>query len=368
MKQIFFIILVVLVWAFSTINTSGWGIANKTDLITIFVIVAWFLISKEKSKTKLQICGLNRNLLFYTFLSFVFIPVVIHGSLEGASYLTMIPLVYCFSQLEVTKTVITISGYIIAGLGLATLYVFNKMDVLSGWNENQIAMIGLFSCMYYYISLTGHLTLRKITIGVAISVMYVSFLRQTNARSSILFIFIAIAIIYTNNAAKEYLGKKNAMRWSLSVPLIIAIMVVLFPDFYLFEYIKDVSTSSFSKNTAFNGRDDIWKAAFERLPKNFFLGTGEFKVNHHNSAMAVLDIFGVIGYICWFKLLKKTLEIMKKYLDDEILFGCMISFLVIFWQQSLDLGFVKPLPNMVPYMILGLGLGRVNTIRKWYQS
>ncbi len=365
MRRIYLLILVILAWAFSAINTSGWGIANKTDQITIVVLVTWFLIVNSRAKTKLPLGGSNAGLSIFTFLSFILIPVVFHGSFEGVSYLTMILLVYCFSQSEVTKSFITISGYIIAGLGLATLFVFNRMDVLSGWNENQIAMIGLFSCLYYFISLSGRITLRKITFGIVISALYITMLLPTNARSSILFIILAIAIIYTNNAAIKLLGKKNAMFWSLSFPLFLAIMVVLFPNFSLFEHIKEISTSEFSKSSAFNGRDEIWKEAFQRLPKNYYLGVGEFKVNHHNSAVAILDVFGVIGYICWLKLLRKPLEVMKKYLADEIVFGCLISFLVIFWQQSLELGFVTPLPNMIPYMILGLGLGRVNTIRRW---
>lgn len=365
MKRVYLLLLVVLVWAFSTINTSGWGVANRTDLITIIVLVTLFLFVNNKAQSKLRLGGPNARLSFFTFLSFVLIPVVFHGSFEGASYLTMILLVYCFSQFEVTSSFITISGYIIAGLGLATLFVFNRMDFLSGWNENQIAMIGLFSCLYYFISLSGHLTLRKITIGIAISLLYITLLQPTNARASILFIFIAIAIIYTNKAAIKLLKKKSALFWCLSIPLLLAIMVVLFPNFSLFEQIKEISASEFSKSTAFNGRDEIWKEAFLRLPKNFFLGTGEFEVNHHNSAVAVLDTFGVIGYVCWFRLLRKQLELIKTFLADEIVFGCMISFLIIFWQQSLELGFVSPLPNMVPYMILGLGLGRVNTIRKW---
>ena len=55
---------------------------------------------------------------------------------------------------------------------------------------------------------------------------------------------------------------------------------------------------------------------------------------------------------------------MSYYISDEIVFGSMLAFLIIYLQQSVDLGFISDCPNLLPYMILGIGLGRVRLLQK----
>jgi len=364
MKRLSLLVFVVLVWAFTTINTSGWGIAHNTENITVFVIIGWFLITQGKSQTKLPIGGSNQFLSLFTFLSFILLPLFSQGSWEGATYLSMILLVYCFSQQNVTDRFIVFSGYIMALLGLGVLFVYTRTELLSGWNENQIGMIGFYCYMYYLISMSGKMSFKKATIGIAITVVYTSLLFLTKSRSVLLFIIIAIFVFYFESGIKSFFRSKSSLFWALSVPLIVAVVVVLFPKASFFDIITDLSSRFLDKSESTNGRAEIWSQAFRHLSETSFLGCGVFEINYHNSAVAVLDVFGIIGYICWFKLFKKPLSHMRDFFFDDIVFGCVMAFLIIFWQQSFELGFVEPYPNMIPYMILGIGLGRVKTIRE----
>ena len=116
--------------------------------------------------------------------------------------------------------------------------------------------------------------------------------------------------------------------------------------------------------SAFNGRDILWMEAYERLFDTYLLGEGEFLINHHNSGVAILSVFGVIGYVCWYKILEKLIQFMRIYANDRLLLGFMSTFFLIFWQQSFELGLVSASPNMIPYMILGLGIARARELNR----
>lgn len=362
MKRYIIIIFIVMAWIFSVVNTSGFGIIYKTPEKTNYVIILWFLLVMSRSRQKLILGGENASLSFFTILSFIIIPLISANSWDGFTYLLMIPLVYSFSQQKISQFDIQLSGYIIAGLGLFTIYIYSRTEILAGWNDNQIGMIGLFSYLYYAISLFGKTSIRKMSIGVTISVLYVTLLTQyTESRSIALFVIIALGMAYFGEFTRKLTKKKKFVFFSLSVPLLVAIAILLFPQLEIFKTFDRWSELNYGKS-AFNGRDKLWTYTFQNLSKTYYCGDGKFLINHHNSAMAALGVFGVIGYLCWYKLLAKPVRKMTFYVSDDIVFGCLMSFLLIFWQQSFDLGFISASPNMIPYVILGVGLGRIKTI------
>lgn len=364
MKNILFIIYVVLAWVLSMVNTSGLGIVYDTPAKTNVLICLWCLVLIAKKGGFPRAVRVNSQLAFFTILSFVILPLLTAGSWEGGSYLMMVPLVFCFSELKVTAKIMLISGYIVAGLGLFILYVYSRTEILSGWNDNHISMIGLFSYIYYSISLYGNMTGRKLTIGLLISFLYVTMLNSTDSRSASIFIALSLILAYSGDIFRWLLLKKKFVFWALNVPLIVSLICIFFPNLFIFEYFDRWSMENFGKS-AFNGRDLLWIESYERLFDTYLIGEGEFLINHHNSAVAILSVFGVVGYVCWYKLLSKPLQFMRGFSSDDLLLGFISSFFLIFWQQSFELGLVHSSPNMIPYMILGLGVARAREIKRY---
>lgn len=367
MKNISFIFFVVLAWSFSLINTSGLGITYDTPTKTNVFIFIWFLfLIISRKNILLKVIKTNSLLIFFTIISFILLPFLKANSWEGFTYLMMVPMVYCFSEQKVTAKALRMSGFIVAGLGLFVLYVYKNTDILSGWNDNHISMIGLFSYVYYSISLYGNMSGRKLTIGIAISLMYIFMLNSTDSRSSIIFIIISIITAYNGNWFRWLLERKIFMFIALNIPIIITLVSILFPNLFIFEYFEKWSLDNFDKE-GLNGRDTLWLEAYNRLFDSYFIGEGKFTMNHHNCGIAVLSVFGVIGYICWYKILAKLIQFMLRHVGDSLMLGFISSFLLIFFQQSFELGLVSPSPNMIPYMILGLGIARIKRLNKQNQ-
>lgn len=364
MRNLFFMSVVTLAWVFSLVNTSGLGITYDTPGKTIMLILLWLIVLLAMKDNFNKAIRTNGQLAFFIILSFVVIPLLTAGSWEGLSYLMMVPLVYCFSELKVTARVMRLSGYIVAGLGLFILLVYTRTEILSGWNDNHISMIGLFSYIYYSISLYGNMTGRKLTIGLVISLLYIYMLNMTDSRSGIIFITLSIVLAYKGDWFRWILKKRIFVVIALNIPLIVSLICILFPNLFIFQYFEEWSMKNFGKS-ALNGRDILWKESYERLIETYLLGGGEFLINHHNSAVAVISVFGVIGYICWYMLFAKPISMMRQYFRDDLMIGFLSSFFLIFWQQSFELGFVHSSPNMIPYMILGLGIARARGIHKW---
>lgn len=363
MRFVFLIFAIVLTWVLTMVNPSGLGITYDTPGKTNMLIGIWCVCFMLTKRCFLKVITTNSILVFFTLLSFVLLPLLTVGSKDGLSYLMMVPLVYCFSEQKVTERVMLFSGYIIAGLGIFVLLVYTRTGILSGWNDNHISMIGLFSYIYYSISLYGNMTGRKVTIGLAISLLYIVLLSYTNSRSGMIFVVLSVILAYWNSWYREFLTNKNFVFYALNIPLIVSLIFIYFPDLFLFQYFEEWSIDNFGKS-AFNGRDVLWRLAYERLFETYLIGKGEIFMNHHNSAVAVLSVFGVMGYVCWYKMLAKPLLFIRDCLNDKLTLAIMSSFLLIFWQQSFELGFVHSSPNMIPYMILGLGIARVRTLNK----
>ena len=360
MKNIPFIIYVVLVWVLSMVNASGLGLAYDTPSKTNLLILIWFWFVTRKHKIY-GILKTNSILVLCTVLSFIIFPLMTSGSFEGCSYLMMLPLVYCFSRQNVSETAINISGYIVAGLGLFIIYVYTHTFILSGWNDNHIGMIVLFSYIYYSVSLYGNLSFKKVTIGLIISLLYIVMLSKTESRSSIIFIVLSVIFAYGGKLFKKLLQKRRFAFYALNIPLFVSLVCILFPELSIFQYFENWSQENFNKS-AFNGRDSLWIESYNRLLDSCLIGEGRFRINHHNSAVAVISVFGVIGYVCWYKFFSKPIRLMQNFVNDRLVFGFLSSFLLIFWQQSVELGFVSASPNMIPYMILGLGIARARKI------
>lgn len=367
-KFLFLTIVVILVWVFSFVNPSGLGQMYDSSTKMFWLIGLWYIFSLRRRVTSLPYKGRNRQLAFFTVFSFILLPLVVKGSWEGFTYLLTVPLVFCFAQKIIGIRFINISAYVVAGLGGMILLIYSRTDILSGWNDNAISMYGLFSFLYYSISLYGNLSKKEKYIGLAISVFFIYMLMNaTNSRSGIIFIFLSVFMAYRGAIYRSMLMRRKFLTLALNVPLFIALVVILLPNITLFQYLDQLSQQNFGK-PLFNGRDILWLEAFQQLSQDYFLGVMEFKINYHNSAVAALAVFGVIGYICWYKILYKSLHYMQFYLSDDIVLGSFMAFILIYWQQSFDLGFISACPNMLPYAILGIGLGRVNTLRRYAKS
>lgn len=52
----------------------------------------------------------------------------------------------------------------------------------------------------------------------------------------------------------------------------------------------------------------------------------------------------------------------RKWLDDVIVSGCIITFIIMYIQQSVELGLVNENPNIIPYIVLGIMLGRIKLL------
>lgn len=374
MNSFFTFIAIILAWVLSFIEPSGLAQAlHITDflnyLIAIVSLIFWLQCPLKRQK-------ISDWLIAGIIITFILIPYFKADSSEGVTYLTSFLVVYIFSQAKVNYDIIKKSGIIIAALGIGVLLVYTRMEILSGWNDNAISMVGLFSFIYFSIFLILVKDKKKFILWNSITVIFLILLFETECRSGILFSIITVIAILWYKKTKKILLKKKSLFIMLNVPLIIAMIVIFFGQASIFNELNDLSMSQqrlvyneetgqfiiLSGKSLFNGRDELWKQSLEYLFQSDFIGTGKFLINYHNSCIAALSVFGILGYICWIYYFKNTIRQLQPFYSDKIILGCVIAFFMIYFQQSFDLGFISPEPNRIPYMILGLGLGRVYTI------
>ena len=128
--------------------------------------------------------------------------------------------------------------------------------------------------------------------------------------------------------------------------------------------LNEWSQGEFGKSM-FSGREEIWKWAFTTISGNPLFGTGFVDSgNYHNSAVACLVAYGIVGYGLWIGLFEVMLNKTLAWWNDICVAGAISAFFVIFWQQSVELGMFSGSPNIIPYAIMGILLARVKMLKE----
>lgn len=358
--RILVVLSIILIWIFSLVNESGWGLLFHTGEKMNWLILVWsiYLLFFKKRKFAPTISKVS---LMGFILFFILIAFFISSKWDGATYLVSFLTIYCFSNINMSAKELSLSAFSVGFLGLGLITIYARTEILSGWNDNAIAMLTLFSFIYFSIFFNSA---KKKWIRILCWIMTLAYVVQitgTDSRGGLLFMLMAVLMMFTRETTRKIISNYKIRILIIYFPLIIAIVTVWiasqngfleFDNWYQLNYGKPV----------FNGREQLWADAFNDI-LNYPFGRGEFIINYHNSAVGCIGVFGVIGYILWSNFFKRQLAAMTNYLSDYTVYACLCAFILIYMQQSVELGFINQMPNMMPYMILGLGLGRV----RWYE-
>lgn len=366
MANIFWAIIFGLLWGVNLVNGTGlnavYDITGKLKLI-VLVFACLKIVIEAKNRTRM----LEKNDFFcYGGMTALFtVSGVLNGyGFEAFDYLWVFILVYLLSDISINDRLLF---YISAGYcaaGLFVLYVYNFQTVLDGWNENSIAMLALHSFLVFLIPFFGAKSLKNKALVVIITICCAKMLDITDSRSGMLFLFLGMLFALGVIQGTVVCGTRTRMVLFLLVPLIVAIVVVTLSHSDYFFALERWSLETFEK-PIFNGRDSLWKKGFEDLLQKPLLGTGSSVTrNWHNSAVACLAGYGLLGYCVWLSAFERIFNKVSVYLEDSRIQGCIVCFMVLYAQQSVELGFISNSPSILPYVMLGLLLGRAKYLRE----
>lgn len=367
MRSIFYTICMIVIWTVNLFNETGLGKQYYTTeifAVVILVLAILYLMSQTVKEGDLLI----QPRFFYTILPFAL--VYLFSSYINGRFMVDIkafwvyPLMYILSRTRPSHTALRMTAICYAALGLFILVLFNYTDIFKGWNSNSIAMIGLFSFLVFTIPFYGMREWRSFIVMPLIGAAYVILLLPTESRSCILVIVIQLLLILRILPGEKLFSSKKGLIILLLVPLGVSIFVSLFSIFGDMSGLTQWSYETFNK-PLFNERDQIWRYGFERLWKSPIWGSGNMETGFwHNSAIACLTSLGIPGFVLWVRLFYLILREGQPYTDDICVIGCLAAFLVLYCQQSVELGIIATRPNVLPYMILGVMLGRVKVVKE----
>lgn len=367
MNSFLFIFFTTFLWIINLFNGTGLGNLYNTTEITrsLLFLIAIFLILIRLKYSRILIKNMY---LFASILSMfiIFTTVSIfkgHG-IVSFDYIWIFMIVFIISARAISLFDIKVVSLFIGILGGSILFLNNYTNIFSGWNGNTIGMIGLHSYLIFIIPFyRTNIIVEKIVLVTA-TFLYSVFVLPTDSRSSMLFAFTALLFYLIGFNVNLFFKRKILIILVMFSPIIIATIVSIVSNSSIIDDLNRWSYNTFEK-PIFNGRDEIWKYGFELIYENIFFGTGKIYSGYwHNSAISCLVSFGVIGYLFWINSFYSILKVSSNYSNDAIISGCTISFLILFAQQSVELGIFGPNPNFLPYIILGLMLGRLKYLRR----
>lgn len=353
------IVICALLWIVGFTYNTGFGemynifTTTKDIVIGIFIVflfihIASFSISFGNLFTMLLvvlIAYLNEKRYGYSIYDYIWVW-------------SLIPLLNLF---KLEKKQFNWIGFIYGIASIAVLLIGNLTSIFKNWDGNSVSMVQFFSYtvfMSVFVDIKDEKNIRNIII---FSVAYFILLKRFESRSAILFSVVLLLCILSVIPLRRLLSKAFIFIILIS-PLIIALFVTSINETTLAENLNNWSLEIFNKSI-FNGRDIIWESGIETWYKTPFIGNGNLSNgNYHNSAITTLVAVGGVGYFLLIGSVYKILTAGLKWLNDSIIYGLTASFLIIWMQQSVELGLIASKPNVIPYVILGLLYARVSTL------
>ena len=365
MKSIMYTLLMTILWILNLFNGTGLGMVYQTTEKTrsLIYIAAIFIIIMKCREHHLWVD--KQDFIIFGGMAFIFIAVSMfkgNGAM-GLHYLTAFLLIYCLSKLNVYEKTVKLTGLVYAAMGLGVLYIYDYGSILSGWNGNTIGMTGLYSFLFFLISFHDVNSIRSKVIVVALTLIYIYLIIPTDSRSCTWFAIIAVLFAVSIFPRNIILKTDSRLYLWLLIPLLVALVVVIISQGTYMQQLDLWSLQKFKK-PIFNGRDEIWENGLNVLFNNLLFGRGNLEGNWHNCIITVLTAYGIIGSTLWVMAFQRILSRGRLWLRDSIVVGCIITFLMMYIQQSVELGLICEAPNLLPYIVLGVMLGRIKYLRE----
>lgn len=357
----------VFLWLIALLNGTGLGNAyHTTEYARILALAVAVLLFIWEGRFRKGWLVPQKHFLVLSCMVGLFVVVSYLKGYKFVSlnYLWAFLVTYIVSRTRPQKEDLYMAGTAYAVLGLAILFIWNYMTALSGWNPNSIAMIGLFSFLMFTVPYYGIRDIKSMIMITLVGAAYVFLIWPTGSRSCCFAIVLSLLIGFRFLPFEKIFRKNWRIRLALHIPLIVALLGCIVATTADMGILNAWSIEEFGKSM-FSGREEIWQWAVTVVSDNLLFGTGFVDGgNYHNSAVACLVAYGVVGYGLWICLFEVMLNKTLAWWDDICVAGAISAFFVIFWQQSVELGMFGASPNVIPYAIIGVLLARVKMLKE----
>lgn len=356
-------ILMGFVWSVSLLFSSGIGVAYDvyTKASLCCLAYAFILICKTPSR-ELPTFGKVLSLCF--FIAVFQFSGYLSSNKHTLDYLVAFVVIYICSQQTIHESTIKLSAIMYGTLGFSVLFIYNYASAFSGWNSNAIGMLALFSYAFFLCGMPTPGNKKGKVIFLLLFFVYSILLAKCASRGAALF-SLAMALCHLRYIKTELIiSNKKRITLILLIPLLISIGTIFISKNCDMQSLNEWSYNNFNK-PLFNGRDRLWIYGFTKLEEAPILGHGNLSMaNWHNSAITALVGYGILGYALWIAAFSVMLNKAIPYKNDYLVCITAVAFIIIYLQQSVELGFIAQQVFFIPYAILGLMLGRINTIKK----
>lgn len=355
----FLIVICAVLWFVGFTYATGFGqtyeIFEKTKLTIVLVAVFCLILHKENYKFKLT------NILLVCVVLFVAVCNYAQNDNSIVDYLCVwliIPVVKLFT---LKKRDYKWIGYIFGIASTGILLIGNITYIFENWDGNSVSLVQFFSYTIFISIFSEVKKVKNIRNIIIFSVVYFYLLATFESRSALLFSAIMLLCMLRIIPFRKFLNKTTIFI-ILLIPLIVALFVTGINDLPFIENLNSWSLREFDKSI-FSERDLIWEDGIKIWLINPIIGNGNLShFNYHNSAITALVGVGVIGYAILIGVLYAMLKKALKWKHDSVVYGLTTSFLIIWAQQSVELGLIAKQPNVIPYLILGLICARIRTL------
>ena len=334
---------------------ATYDIFNRTQYAVIAFFVLYIIMHYNQYRINKKLLIILAGVLFSNIITYVQYEKTI------SSYVWVWLLIPLYAIFKIEKSDMKFIGWFYGIAGFVVLYFANYTDTFKGWDGNSISLIVFMSYIVFIATYADIRDKGNIIFLVIYSLIYFYLLNALGSRSVIGFSALLLLCVLSVIPFRSFLNKGTTIL-ILLMPLLIAIFVVTIRNFATVMLLNRWSLIYFGK-PLFNGRDRIWYFGFKWWMLNPVLGNGNLDTSRwHNSAITCLVSCGLFGYLVFIFAFYFVCKKALKYKEDKIVYGLLCAFFAVWMQQSVELGLISTIPNIMPYAILGLLYSRTHML------
>lgn len=362
-RQVLLAAMAMIIALFSLLAGSGIGQAYHLYPIASAVVMGLYaLFPVQRTLVKGQVRSREFFLALLIVLIFVLWPMLKGYKTQGLEYSWLLMLPYVVGLIALSSKDVEAIGLACGIFGVVVLVARLGLGIFGNWNRNDIAMAGFTGmalCTVVPWKTWGMKIFHKVLL-VIIMVMVLAL----DSRSCVIGCLILACFTFGIVKPRIFLEKVWLRRLVLMLPAIIAVGTVIFQNSDMFTSMNAWSMQYFEK-PIFNGRNEIWEHGVQMIREKPWLGTGHINNGYwHNCAITAMTAFGIVGYGVWVWYFDNIMVDAGRWREDPCLSLCIAVFLTIMVQQSFELGLISTTGSMMPYLILGIMLGRMRCLRE----
>lgn len=353
----------VLPYIFYIVNGTNFGYKIGSLYITIGVYTILFLLSMRKPSA---VQGISLGCWCFSFY-LLFLAIVSFEFRFAYIEILMIQSIVYFQFIGFSEKYIKTTALFYGIISFVFAVDYGVGGITAHWNSNSVGMVIATGVLFW--GFVRAINKKKGRIRDYFFILATLLILEiTDCRSGMLSIVLFVGfLLFFSKAIERRWFHRLFSAVVLLVPIFIVNLIIGLYSSPWAQQLNEISLK-YTDKLFFSGREDIWIYMYNKMGTGLTMLFGQgapIVGNSHSLYMEILWSTGIVGLVLYLLVLWSVYRYLYRYIQDKIVKLSIFMFSAVYLMQTFEsIMFSVNGINIIPYIILSIGLGRSLYLKK----